>query len=289
LHPKNLHNKPYPLSVLAKAHPPLAEFIYENDYNKKTIDFADAAAVFHLNKGLLLHYYGIKDWNIPEGYLCPPIPSRADYIHYINDLLSEVPLKAPIKALDVGTGANAIYALLASAIYGWDVVGCDIDKKAMEAAQENAMVNTHLPGTIEIRHQTNNAHIFEGIILPNEFYHVTICNPPFFTSAADANRNTLRKLKQLNPEKPVLELERNFKGQPNELWCNGGEALFIKRMIKQSTAFKKQVGWFTTLVSKSDNLPKIYKLLNKLNAKHQTLQMQHGSKVTRVVAWRFLS
>jgi 23S rRNA (adenine1618-N6)-methyltransferase len=37
---------------------------------------------------LLISYYDIQKWDIPH-YLCPPIPGRADYIHYIADLLAE--------------------------------------------------------------------------------------------------------------------------------------------------------------------------------------------------------
>lgn len=287
MHPNNLHNASYNFEALCKTHPSLQEFVHTSSFGKETIDFATPDAVLHLNKALLKQHYQITDWNIPEGYLCPPIPSRADYLYYLNDLLQENKPSHPIHILDVGTGANCIYALLAARLFNWNVVGCDIDATAVTAAQNNILATEGLSEKIEIRHQPNNADIFKGIILPNEFYHATICNPPFYASEEEANKGTLRKLKKLNPEKSVLELERNFNGRPNELWCNGGEALFIKRMVKQSIQFKDQVGWFTTLVSKSETLPKLYKLLNKIGATHKTLEMQHGNKITRVVAWRF--
>lgn len=287
MHPKNIHKAPYLFKTLVDAHPPLKEFVRDNGYGNESIDFSNADAVFHLNKAILKEHYAIENWDIPEGYLSPPIPSRADYLLYLNDLLAEIKISNQIKILDVGVGANAIYCLLGAKLFGWKMVGADIDPTAIEAAKANVSGTPGLPQLIEIRHQENNAHIFEGIIQPSEFYHATMCNPPFFTSEKDANAATLRKLKKLHPEKSILELERNFAGRPNELWCNGGEALFIKRMIKQSLAFKQQVGWFTTLVSKSETLEKTYKLLNKVNAHHKTLQMEHGSKKTRVVAWHF--
>ena len=58
-------------------------------------------------------------------------------------------------------------------------------------------------------------------------------------------------------------------------------------MIKQSIEFKTQVGWFTCLVSKKDNLRKIYKQLNKLNATYKTIQMHQGNKQSRFIAWTF--
>ena len=288
MHPKNFHNNPYPMDALVEAHPQLKDFVFQNTYGSTTINFSDADAIFHLNKAILIHFYQVSDWTIPYGYLCPPIPSRADYIHYLNDLLTTVSIQSTINVLDIGTGANCIYPIVANALYGWTAVGCDIDLTAVNAAKKNIAATQKLSEAIEIRHQTSNANIFSGIIQPGEFYHATLCNPPFYKSAEDANRNTMRKLKQLHPEKSILELERNFEGQPNELWCNGGEALFIKRMIKQSIAFKEQVGWFTTLVSRNEHLEKIYKQLNKLGVQHETLQMKHGSKTTRVVAWSYL-
>lgn len=287
MHPNNLHNTPYNFEALCRGHKPLQQFVHFNSFGKETVDFSIPDAVFHLNKALLKHHYQITDWDIPEGHLCPPIPSRVDYLHHLNDLLQQNKPSEKITVLDVGTGANCIYALLAASEFHWNVVGCDIDPVSVAAAQENVMATEGLSEKIEIRHQTNNADIFKGIILPGEFYHATICNPPFYASEADANKNTLRKLKKLNPEKSILELERNFKGRPNELWCNGGEALFIKRMVKQSTQFKHQVGWFSTLVSKNETLPKLYKLLTKVDATYKTLEMEYGNKKTRVVAWRF--
>ena len=41
-----------------------------------------------LSQALLSSYYGIKDWKVPDKYLCPPIPSRADYVHHVSDLIS---------------------------------------------------------------------------------------------------------------------------------------------------------------------------------------------------------
>ena len=80
---------------------------------------------------------------------------------------------------------------------------------------------------------------------------------------------------------------RNFAGVSHELWCNGGEALFLKRMIKQSVSVKHQVQWFTSLISRKENLPKIYKQLDKLKATHKTIPMEQGQKKSRFVAWTF--
>ncbi len=283
MHPNNTHNTPYNFEALSSAHPELAMYVTENSIGRKSIDFANADAVLQLNKAILKYHYKLEDWNIPKGYLCPPIPGRADYIHHIADLINSKDI-SHIRGMDIGVGANCIYPILGAQIYGWDMVGADINNTAITSARANVKATKSLQTKIEIREQKNNANIFEGIITPQEYYHFTMCNPPFHASKEIASKGTIRKLKNLQLSE---SLTLNFGGQANELWCNGGEALFIKRMIKQSVAFRSQVDWFTTLVSKKENLAKIYKQLDKLKAIHKTIEMAQGNKQSRFVAWRF--
>lgn len=285
MHPNSLHNRPYEFDGLIKANRELENFMIVNERNMQTIDFANAKAVYELNKAILKKDYGLKDYDIPEGYLCPPIPSRADYIHHIATILEAEGFSGSIKGLDIGAGANCIYPILGVSIYNWKMMGSDIDDNAVLAANANLKSNTHLSKSIEILHQQNHANIFEGIIQPDEYFHFTMCNPPFYSSKENAEKATRHKQKGLaySPD-----AKRNFGGQANELWCNGGEALFIKRMIKQSVAFKKQVGVFTSLVSKSENLPRLKKQLIKLGARYEVVKMEQGNKKSRIITWRFI-
>ena len=289
MHPNNIHNTPYNFELLCESHPELAPFVFLNDHKRETIDFADNEAVFHLNKALLRHHYSIADWNLPKNYLCPPIPGRADYIHHISDLLVVDGTTERINGLDIGVEANCIYPLLGASIYDWSMVGVDISEPAVLSARNNVKDSGILSELIQIRHQTNNADLFKGIISENEYFHFTMCNPPFHSSKEEASRGTKRKLENLKNQlyHTQNDLNLNFGGQANELWCNGGEALFIKRLIKQSAAYRNQVGWFTTLVSKKENLSKIYKQLDKLKVNHKTIDMHQGNKHSRFVAWKF--
>ncbi len=289
MHPKNPHINGYDLPALTIANPELKHHTFINKFNTSTIDFSDNVAVFELNKALLLHHYKLEDYTIPENYLCPAIPGRVDYLLYINDLLENVYDKQPsqLKGLDIGVGANCIYPILGACLFEWYMVGADIDSKAVEAATQNVKTNETLKQHIEIRHQKTNAHIFEGIILKDDYFHFTMCNPPFYASEEEANKVAFQKIKNLNPDKTIAELKRNFNGQSNELWCNGGEALFIKRMMKQSTSYKTQVGVFTTLVSRKEHLNTFYKQLHKLKATHQTIKMTQGNKISHLLMWHF--
>ena len=280
MHLKNLHRSNYNFIELTNTNPALAKYVFVNDYNQESIDFSDPHAVIELNRALLKHFYNVQDWTIPEGYLCPPIPGRVDYLLHIQDLIFNDTTKT-IKGLDIGVGANCIYPILATQQLGWNMVGSDIDETAVKFAKQNTL---QFKEKIEIRHQTSNADIFKGVLHSNEFFDFTMCNPPFHASEKEATLGTLKKLSNLQ-NNPAFKL--NFGGQANELWCNGGEALFIKRMIKQSILFKKQVGWFTCLVSKRSHLSKIYKQLEKLNVTYKTVDMTQGNKKSRFIAWKF--
>ncbi len=288
-HPRNKHTGRYNFEALYQACPELQAYTRLNPAGRYTIDFADPIAVRLLNSALLKSDYGIDFWDIPPGYLCPPIPGRADYIHGLADLLAHssssraIPTGADVKLLDIGVGANLIYPLLGHAEYRWSFVGADIDNTALKAAQCLISANG-LQKKIQLRHQPDPKHLFAQIIQPKEHFAATLCNPPFFQSAEQAQLQNQRKWKNLGKKNE----QRNFGGQQNELWCEGGEATFIVRMIEESRLYAGQVGWFTTLVSRENNLPLIYKQLKQVRATQvETIDMAQGQKKSRFVAWRF--
>lgn len=293
LHPRNLHKSGYDFALLIKHSPSLASYVKPNAFGHESINFSDPKAVKALNQALLKTHYVLDYWDIPALYLCPPIPGRADYIHNLADLINRHahPTEA-VRVLDIGTGANIIYPLIGQGSYGWQFVGADIDKTALNNAQHIIEKNNGLGQMIELRLQTKSSHIFHGVIQPCERFTLTMCNPPFHSSQADAQAGTQRKWKNLakplqqNPTNAGTHL--NFGGHNAELYCEGGEAAFIQRMITESVSYQRQVGWFTTLVSKAANLPKIYKTLKQVNALEVvTLAMAQGQKQSRIVAWRF--
>ena len=89
LHSRNRHLAPKNKEKLCAIYPPLSKYIKPNKDNEPTISFSDREAVKALNKALLKTYYDIDYWELPKDNLCPPIPGRADYIHYAADLLGE--------------------------------------------------------------------------------------------------------------------------------------------------------------------------------------------------------
>ncbi|MEN2282922.1 23S rRNA (adenine(1618)-N(6))-methyltransferase RlmF [Algoriphagus sp. SE2] len=294
LHPRNTHRDRYDFPRLINTHADLGKFVSENKYGDLSIDFADPKAVKELNRALLKHFYEISEWDIPTGYLCPPIPGRADYIHYMADLLSQcnegkLPNPEKIRVLDIGTGANCIYPMLGNSIYQWSFVGTEIDPKALDAAQDNLYANTQFRGKIILRIQEDPTHILENIIRFDDVFDLTICNPPFHGSQAEAEAGSIRKVKNLKG-KVGKKAPLNFGGQSHELWCEGGELTFIQKMIRESMVYKYNCFWFTTLVSKEEHLKELILALKKARvAERKVIQMAQGNKKSRILAWTFLN
>ena len=294
LHPRNLDNSGYHFDQLINSCPELATFVFTNPHKIQTIDFANPEAVKTLNKALLAFHYGIQNWNIPKNYLCPPIPGRADYIHYIADLLAasnngSIPQGETVQGLDIGIGANCIYPIIGNGSYGWSFVGTDIDENAIQNCKKIIQNNSKLIDAISLQLQTESRFIFKNIITPEDKFAFTVCNPPFHKSEEEANKGTLRKISNLKQQK-TKKVALNFGGQNGELWCDGGELRFITQMIYESVKYTMNCMWFTTLVSKKENLASIYKTLNKVNAVQiKTIDMAQGQKTSRFVAWTFMT
>jgi len=181
------------------------------------------------------------------------IPGRADYIHRLAELLEgEVKGKFPhekVQALDIGVGANAIYPIIAICDYRWSYTGSDV-----ASAQEAAF------GTQRKLDNLAANRLKKGV-----------------TAKAGSQK--------ISKNKPIL----NFGGQNSELWCQGGESSFLKRMANESERFAHQVLWFSTLVSKKDNVRPLRKQLEKLGVRSiRVVEMSQGQKVSRFVAWSFM-
>jgi 23S rRNA (adenine1618-N6)-methyltransferase len=292
LHPRNRFRHGYDFPALASASPALGPFVKTNPHGNLSIDFANPDAVKALNQALLKHAYGLRAWDLPQGSLCPPIPGRSDYLHYLADLVLEggaesAPRGAAVSVLDVGVGANCIYPLLGASEYGWRFVGTESDAAAARWAQKLADSNAAVKDLIEIRRQPSAMECFKDVILEGEFFEASMCNPPFHRSAAEAAEGSEKKRRNLSGAKAAGDA-RNFGGRAAELWCPGGELGFIRRMIAQSVGIRGQCRWFTTLVSKSEHLKTLERAARDAGAARvKVIDMAQGQKRSRILAWTF--
>lgn len=280
MHPKNPFTQDYNFETLIAEYPPLKPFVFENEHGNNTLKFADHEAVKALNTALLKAHYGITHWHIPENNLCPPIPGRLDYLLHVAALLPE----KEIHLLDIGTGANLIYPILATRHFNWKCTASEVNLDSLGVAQEIIDKNESLKN-IDLRHQQFKTHILEHIIQPTDVFDVVVCNPPFFKNRTEAELSNRRKFKNLELNE---ENTKNFGGLSNELWYKGGEAAFVQKMAEESLQFKDQVQWFTAIVSQKENLKNIKRAINKTKPTEvRIVEMEQGNKQSRFIAWTF--
>lgn len=294
MHPRNKNRERYDLAALIKAYPNLSQYLKPNKLGEDSIDFLNPVAVKLLNQALLKHYYGINNWEFPDENLTPPIPGRADYIHYMADLLAEknfgeIPQGAKIICYDIGIGASCIYPIIGVSEYNWNFIGSDIDPKSIGSANNIVSANPSLKDKIDCRLQKNPRDVFYGVISREDKIDLSICNPPYHATVEEAKKGSRRKIKNLTGKEeknPIL----NFSGINKELVTEGGEYKFIHNMLRESKKYEKNFFWFSTLVSKQSNLKSVFKALKKFEASQiRTIPMGTGNKSSRIVAWTFLS
>ncbi len=275
MHPNNKQINGYNFQEMLDAYPALEPYLYKNKYDRLSLDFSNREAIILFNKILLATHYGIKDWDVPNGHLCPTIPGRADYLHYLQDILGN----GPKRLLDIGTGASVVYPLLGSRLFDWSFVASDIDNESLLFAQQLLDQNRISTQTIELRLQNQPEHIFKHIVLKNEVFDASICNPPFFESAAQ---------QLLWHNKKWAGKETMPIGTSNELICDGGEQAFIVNMIKESVAYQAQVKLFTCLVSRQSTIPFIEEACASLGITDlRFVEMKTGRKLSRIAVWSF--
>lgn len=290
LHPRNRHGAGYDFPRLLEAAPGLARFLRPAPHGGTSLDFADPEAVRCLNAALLAEAYGIRGWDLPPDCLCPPIPGRADLLHHAADLLAAdqdgSPPRGPaVRVLDVGTGASLVYPLLGHAEYGWSFAATDIDDAALASAARILAANPGFAAAIDLRRQGDPGAVFAGVVDPAERFDLTLCNPPFHPSLRAAQAAAETKWRKLGRGGSA----RNFGGRGAELWCPGGEAGFLQRMVRESLGLRDRVGWFSSLVSSAATLPGLQRALRQAGVcELRTVAMAQGQKRSRLVAWSWM-
>ena len=284
-HPLSDHHARYDFQALSKTCPELLSHVFVSPKTREnTVDWSSPDAVSCLNKALLMQHYGISSaYSVPAPYLSAGVPGRADYVHHLLADLVDAPGRgdATLRGLDIGTGANAIFPLIATHKYpNVEIVGTDIDAAALAVASLNVQCSPSAARRVTLRLQPSARSIFANVIHPGEHFAFTMCNPPFHASLAAAQAATARKARNLSSG-------RNFAGD-KELYCEGGELGFITRMMGESAQHRQSLGWVTTLVSAGSNLAALERVLAGLSVRRvEVVPLEAGHKSTRILAWRF--
>ncbi|KAL8113925.1 uncharacterized protein LOC141668408 isoform X1 [Apium graveolens] len=299
IHPRNKYSdNPPDFKLLASLYPSFNSYVFYSRDGRPRIDWTDFNATRELTRLLLLHDHGINWW-IPDGQLCPTVPNRSNYIHWIEDLLSSDIITNTranadvVKGFDIGTGANCIYPLLGASLLGWSFVGSDVTDVALEWAQTNVQNNPHVSKLIEIRKVESNTEIQNdpdefhsggiesyhklpvllGVVKDGEIFDFCMCNPPFFETLEEGG---------LNPK-------TSCGGTPAEMVCPGGEQAFISRIIKDSVQLNKSFRWYTSMVGRKTNLKTLTSKLREVGVTIvKTTEFVQGQTCRWGLAWSFV-
>ena len=150
MHPKNPYKTPPNFKEMAVKYPDFRKVVTQDISGKIHLDFNDPIALRTLTTTLFLKDFQLKVF-LPENSLVPTLPSRLNYLLWVEDLLTLLPDTAgDILGLDVGTGASAVYPLLAAKHLGWRMVATESDQENFTAALDNITRN-NLVDKIDIK------------------------------------------------------------------------------------------------------------------------------------------
>ncbi|XWS62661.1 hypothetical protein CRYUN_Cryun06bG0029900 [Craigia yunnanensis] len=319
IHPKNKYSdNPPDFALLASLYPSFQPFVFYSREGRPRIDWTDFNATRELTRVLLLHDHGIHWW-IPDGQLCPTVPNRSNYIHWIEDLLSsDIIAKTNsnednVRGFDIGTGANCIYPLLGASLFGWNFVASDVTDVALEWAERNVKNNPHVSELIEIRkvkcsqitftpeELINGESIYseEAEGLPSSSFDMpasedkSYCGPPVLLDVVRDGESF--DFCMSNPpffesiEEAGLNPKTSCGGTYEEMVCPGGEKAFITRIIKDSVVLKQSFRWYTSMVGRKVNLKFLISKLREVGVTIvKTTEFVQGQTCRWGLAWSFV-
>lgn len=238
MHPRNKYKKSPNFKQLALLYPEFRKVAVTDLTGKVHIDFKNEETLRILTKVLLKHDFDLTV-KIPQNKLVPTLPLRLNYILWIEDLMTHASFTEMenVKGIDIGTGAICIYPLLLAKIYGCYMFGTEVDDTSIESAIENVK-NNSLENLIQVIKVEKNK-ILKETIEENETFHFIMCNPPFFETEDTSDK----VIKQQPPRNAPT-------GSNKELSIEGGEKLFVTKMIEESIQIGEKIKIYTSMLGK---------------------------------------
>ncbi|KIJ18076.1 hypothetical protein PAXINDRAFT_110517 [Paxillus involutus ATCC 200175] len=278
MHPRNAYNHPPDFLGLARRYPPLrSQYVL-------TSDCPDAGHNLDFRRRLteaLLHLDFNINLTLPDNRLCPPVPNRLNYVLWIQDIVKASASNGDIvRGIDIGTGASAIYPLLACRLEPtWYFVSTDIDKESLMSAHQNVERNG-----LSDRIRVVDVSFSTSILRPLEedaatLFHLTMCNPPFYSSAEEVIQSA--EAKECGPNAVCTAGE-------NEMITLGGEVSFVSRIFTESLHHRTRCRWYTSMLGKMSSLPQIVDLLRGHQIENYAItEFVQGQTRRWAIAWSF--
>ncbi|KAK2714144.1 U6 small nuclear RNA (adenine-(43)-N(6))-methyltransferase-like isoform X2 [Artemia franciscana] len=240
---------------------------------KATLDFKDQEAVACLTSSLLFRDFQLRV-HLPPGRLIPTLPLRLNYLLWIEDLISLLPVEyhENVCGVDIGTGASCIYPLIGSKKFGWKFLATEIDAENFEYARKQVQDN-YLEDYIKVI-KVNGVESLRNIV-GNQSFTFTMCNPPFYAEDNEKQKN--------NRPSP----RHDYGGQEMEVAVEGGEVSFVKKIVEESKFLRDQILIFTTMLGHKVSVKPVKRLCEAAGASVCTTEFCQGRTMRWGVAWTF--
>ncbi|KAF9072877.1 hypothetical protein BDP27DRAFT_1417650 [Rhodocollybia butyracea] len=283
MHPRNIYRDGLDFTQIAAEYPPLARYL--GGSNNQTINFQDEGALRCLTEALLHRDFKLKI-KLSDDRLCPPVPNRLNYVLWIQDLVSasrymEMNQGTTARGIDIGTGASAIYPLLACTLEpSWEFIVSEIDLLSCTTAQENISTNNLGKRIQLVQSDEHSSTLLPLFLNRDKTFDFTMCNPPFYSSVGDIARSGEAKLQGPNAA---------CTGAQVEMVTSGGEAAFVGKMIGESMETREQCRWYTSMLGKLSSVVEVVDMI-KSHSIHNYIITEFVQGQTRrwAVGWSFL-
>ncbi|KAF9494869.1 S-adenosyl-L-methionine dependent methyltransferase [Pleurotus eryngii] len=282
MHFRNPYKEPPDFAILAEFYPKLRQYLIPGRDGHTAINFRNNDAQRALTEALMLRDFSIR-LTLPAERLCPPVPNRLNYILWLQDIVRHSPatLDGTVRGLDVGTGASAIYPLLACKLESkWTFIATDVDKTSYKSALLNVARND-LQERIKVQLSDADAPLFKLLAVEDSstVFSFTMCNPPFYATAEEVSRSA--EMKHFPPNAACT-------GADVEMITNGGEARFVRRMVEESSQHPLRCRWYTSMLGKLSSLMEIVDDLKGNSVDNYAItEFTQGQTRRWAVGWSF--
>ncbi|KAF8426874.1 hypothetical protein EV426DRAFT_423823 [Tirmania nivea] len=283
MHERNIYRNGVDFSQLGKDCSQFAKYLVKGP---SQIDFQDPDAVRELTTSLLKRDFNLIV-DLPNDRLCPPVPNRLNYIHWLQDLLDatsggesdDYDPEREVVGLDIGVGASCIYPLLGCATRpNWKFVGTDIDPLSLHHAQRQLTLNSLNP-RIHLIPTHATTPFFSPPLAAASRLDFTMCNPPFYhsptaatsSSSLSSRHSSTQHLSHLTHlPTPITKLRPPNSPPPQatqaEMSTPGGELSFVLRILHESALpdVRTRVQWFSVMLGVKSHVVPLVEEIKKV-------------------------
>jgi len=204
---------------------------------------------------------------------------RLNYVLWLQDIVECTCGSNVIRGFDIGTGASAIYPLLACRLAPtWSFVASDIDERSIEFAKQNVFQHS-MGSRIVVEHVQADDPILQPLHTSAMDFDFVMCNPPFYNSAEDVARSS--EFKEFGPNAICS-------GAEVEMITPGGETNFVSRIFLESLQLRTKCRWYTSMLGKMSSIPDIICLFREHNVDNYAVtEFVQGQTRRWAIGWSF--